>query len=124
MTDLGDPRSVSKRTKDLYRSSAARAEMYKAIMGLRQGRDFIAYYLERCHVNSPSFSVEALKMAFLEGERNIGLQILADVTSAAPELYAQMLREQGEADVIRHTVDARTIADGADAASDAFDDAA
>jgi hypothetical protein len=66
------PKSVSKRTKDTLRSAHARAEMLRAIMGLRQGRDFISDYLARCHINAPSFSVEPLRMAFLEGERNIG----------------------------------------------------
>jgi hypothetical protein len=117
VTNLGDPKDVSKRSKDTLRAAAERREMLRAIMGLRQGRDFINDYLGRCHINAPSFSPDALRMAFLEGERNIGLQLLADVTSAVPELYAQMLKEQGEKDDGRTLTDARDT-DPGDASSD------
>jgi hypothetical protein len=40
-----------------------------------------------------TFSIEALSMAFQEGERNIGLELLADLMAASPDMFIAMLRE-------------------------------
>jgi hypothetical protein len=40
-----------------------------------------------------SFSTNALTMAFSEGQRNEGLRLLAQITTHAPERYAEMLKE-------------------------------
>jgi hypothetical protein len=105
MTDLGDPTAVRERNKRNREGATERKEMLKAVMGLKQGRALVADWLARCHVNAPSFNPDALRMAFAEGERNIGLQMLADITSATPAEYATMLREIGEKDAVRSVVE-------------------
>jgi hypothetical protein len=43
-----------------------------------------------------SFSTNALQMAFWEGNRNVGLQIKAEIAEASPEHWRLMQEEAGE----------------------------
>jgi hypothetical protein len=44
--------------------------------------------------------METIAMAFKEGERNIGLQILRDLMRACPDMYVLMMREANERDTL------------------------
>lgn len=57
------------------------------------GRRWLYQKLEECHIYSTSFTTNALAMAFNEGERNVGLRLVAELTAASPENYLQMLKE-------------------------------
>jgi hypothetical protein len=70
------------------------------VMAEPVGREYFYDLLAGCHVYSSSFGTNALAMAFREGERNVGLRLVVDVTEASPDLYLQMLKE---ADHGRHT---------------------
>jgi hypothetical protein len=61
--------------------------------------------LERTHCFGSSFGTNALAMAFAEGERNVGLQLLNDIMSVAPDQYVLMMREKNG----REHADARTL---------------
>jgi hypothetical protein len=52
--------------------------------------------LETCHIFSTSFSDVDLRMAFMEGQREIGLRLLMDIMGACPDHYIQMMRESNE----------------------------
>lgn len=61
-----------------------------------------------------------MDMAFSEGERNVGLRLLAELTAASPELYLLMLKEVEDE---RRTADDRNstrvgFADDADSDDD------
>jgi hypothetical protein len=43
-----------------------------------------------------SYSSNPIRMAFLEGERNIGLRLVADIMSHCPRRYAEMMQEASE----------------------------
>lgn len=65
----------------------------KWLMAHKQGRRFIAKVLEQHGVYRSSFRLEALEMAFLEGQRNHGLALIRDLHEHTPERYAEMLQE-------------------------------
>lgn len=71
---------------------------FRTIVATRAGRRFIWRYLGRCGVFESSFIPEQKEAAtfFREGERNIGLQLLAEINRAQPEAYALMLKEAKE----------------------------
>lgn len=98
MVDLGDQESVRERNKDLRPAAVLRAEMLKAIMGLKQGRKWIYWLLGECHVFAPIFDKNALSMAHSEGERNVGLKVLAELQSNHEMIgfYNLMLNEANE----------------------------
>jgi hypothetical protein len=58
------------------------------------GRSWTRELLESCHIFHASFTGEALSSAFKEGERSIGLRLLAGIMRAYPEAYVQMMSEQ------------------------------
>lgn len=79
-------------------------EIVRGIMSVKAGRQWMLGKLEACHVFAPTFSTNGLQMAFAEGERNIGLKLLADIMVACPDHYILMMREQNERSA---TADAR-----------------
>lgn len=69
-------------------------EDLRAVLEGSFGRRFVWRYLGLCGVFHSSFAVNAEQTAFNEGQRNIGLQLLADVNEADPDAYAKMLNEK------------------------------
>jgi hypothetical protein len=59
------------------------------------GRRFVVRLLDKmCGVWSTSYSESASRMAWLEGHRNIGLGILADIDELGTEVYFKLLKER------------------------------
>lgn len=62
-----------------------------------QGKRFIWRYLTQCGVFKTSFTGNN-QTFFLEGQRNIGLQLLTDVNEADPQLYVDIMKANKEGD--------------------------
>ena len=76
------------------------------LLSLVQFRRFVWRYLGRCGLYQTSFSDAANQTYFLEGKRQVGLEIMADITEADPDSYLRMMneakvREKAEAPPIR-----------------------
>lgn len=87
-----------------------RQEIMASIMSLPASRAWMWDILVSCHVFAPTFALNPYSTAFAEGERNIGLRLLADIMSACPDQYVQMTREANERDASRNA--ARTNRNG------------
>ena len=94
--NAADTKAIRRAIKADKASTEQRLGVIASTMSNPAGRDYIYSVLERCHVFASTYSPSALAMAFAEGERNIGLQLLADVMSAAPEQYVFMMREAND----------------------------
>lgn len=68
-------------------------EVIKNIMSTTAGRAWMFDRLSTCHIFDSSFSNDSLRMAFAEGERNIGLKDLAHIVTICPDLYLLMQQE-------------------------------
>ena len=66
------------------------------VMSNKSGRRFMRRLLAETGVYRESFDPNALRMAHREGERNVGLRLLAAVQSACPERYLEMLQEHSK----------------------------
>jgi hypothetical protein len=104
----------------------ARLDVVHGIMDTKSGRAYMLSRLERCHIFESSFSSDLCTMAFREGERNVGLQDLADIMKSCPDMYVLMLRENDERNTGHDS--ARPPTNGAGAShtpdpGDTFDDA-
>jgi hypothetical protein len=97
--DAGDPQHVRERMSVAKRREAAKRSVIREVMAKNIGRDWIYEMLSLCHVYSSSFDGNALRMAYLEGERNVGLRMMADVVQASPDRYLEMLAENGDKNV-------------------------
>lgn len=62
------------------------------ILNTAQGRRLLWRYLEICGVFKSSFTGSS-ETFYLEGQRNVGLKILADITETSPEAYMLMMKE-------------------------------
>lgn len=78
----------------------------KFIMGHKQGRRYVWRQLGRYGVFRSTFNTEPLLMAFKEGARNHGLQLIADIHQHCPERYAEMQKENNGKR--KHVGDSRT----------------
>lgn len=94
--DLGDESSVTTRQRELKVRENAQDTVLRVMMEQKEIRKWMFELLSRCHMFQTSFSKSALEMAFMEGARNVGLQVQNDLVRVSPELYLKMMKEQQE----------------------------
>lgn len=68
----------------------------RAVMNTHEGRRFAWHLLEQAGIYRSSYSHEPQAMAFNEGRRSSGLQLMGILTTHCPEQYAKMAAEQSE----------------------------
>ena len=62
-----------------------------------QSRRFLWWLLSSCGIYATSFNESAALAALREGERNVGLRVLAEIGRVYPLAYAELMREQIDA---------------------------
>ena len=93
--DTSNPEAVNKVRKKAARTRADRLEFIKAAMGLSQGRAWFYDILLFCKCfEGPYVAGDPYATAMKCGQQNIGLRILDDLQTAAPDNYLQMIKEQ------------------------------
>ena len=70
----------------------------EAILNGAEGRWWLAGLLDYCGAFSQRYGLDgdALGMAWRDGRANVGLHLLAQIETHAPDRYAQMMRERRE----------------------------
>lgn len=92
--DTSDPVAVNTARKRAARADRERHDVVASLMEIKEGRAWMHGMLDVCHCFATSFvQGDALSSAFKEGERNIGLRLLADVMKSAPDQYVTMIKE-------------------------------
>lgn len=93
MTDASDPKEL----RDAVKKEKTREQVAKdgllATMSTVSGRAWLHSFLLKCAPFRSPFSSDALQMSFNAGEANIGLQLIAEMDEASPDLYLQMMKE-------------------------------
>lgn len=86
----------SKREADAQKRVVREREVsdFKWLMSSQRGRRIVWRLLGLSSVDRLSFDTNAMRMAFNEGNRNVGLQLLNEVMALTPELYPVMMKEQ------------------------------
>lgn len=93
--DAGDRTHVSERhTRRRLRVEREDAD-FIWLMNQKEGRRFVWRLLKICHLYESSFTGTSA-IIFREGERNVGLQVVADITRLCPNLFARMMGETAE----------------------------
>jgi hypothetical protein len=93
--NAADPEQVAAAKEKSESLNDRRLNDIREVLNTRRGRRFFWRYLEICGVYKTS-NADQHQIFFNEGMRNIGLQLLADLNEAAPEVYLIMLREAQE----------------------------
>ena len=96
MYDAGNKKDVRRLEKQAKLHDQQRKEIVVGIMSVAPGRQWVCDLLEHCHVFSTSFSDHSGRMAFMEGQREVGLRLLLDIMGACPDQYVQMMRERND----------------------------
>src|SRR5438034_7377082 len=94
--NASERKDVRRAEKEAKLAERQRYEITSYIMSTAPSRAWMHDKLETCHVFRSSFATDALAMAFAEGERNIGLQLLNDIMQACPNNYILMMEEANE----------------------------
>lgn len=90
--DAGDEDHVAARSQDAKAREAQRREGLRKIMGSPEGRLWMYGLLEACGVFRTSFTGNS-ETFMREGQRNIGLRIMAEIDRDHDQAYVQMCRE-------------------------------
>jgi len=92
--NAGDKKQVNEKRTKKGREDFRIKNIVLDIMQTSQGREYFYGLLEFCHIWRLTFDPENQSITcFREGERNVGLKVLADINQASPDLYHQMCRE-------------------------------
>lgn len=92
--DTSSPDAVNKARTRAGRARREQLEVVGGLMDVVQGRAWLYSVLEGCHVFATSFVPgDPHGTSFKEGERNAGLRVLADIMTAAPDKYVDMVKE-------------------------------
>jgi len=95
--DAFDPVQVNKARQKAARANRARQEVVAGLMSTKAGRLWIFDTLVGCHIFTPSFvQGDPGASAFRDGERNVGLKLMADIMASAPDLWVKMNKEGNE----------------------------
>lgn len=92
--DASDPRQVNQRKRRAKTRQADEDEVIRGLLGSFKGRAWYWKQLSACHIFEASWRQDGTDaMIFREGERNIGLRLLAQLMRASPESYVLMTQE-------------------------------
>jgi hypothetical protein len=97
MYDASNRKDIRRAEKRAAIAERARINFLCAAMSRPEGRAWYHDFLESCHLFSDPFSGDALREAYLKGERNIGLKVFADIHAHCPDKYIQMMKEANNA---------------------------
>lgn len=91
--DTSDPIEVNKARKKESRTRADRLHFVQAAMTTEQGRAWFYDLLLFTKVIKTPFDEDPYRTAFNCGQQNIGLRVLSDIQTAAPDEYLVMISE-------------------------------
>lgn len=92
--DPADQKQVQDRTRKVKDRQRELDATIKALMSHQPGREWVWDHLSACGLYRMSAHAGDAHMTYFhEGERNVGLRLLAQLQRACPELYATMTKE-------------------------------
>lgn len=96
--DASNPEQVKKAKVAAETRDALSREFLTEALSKPAGRNWFWSLLSACHVFETSFQQgDPMSTAFREGERNVGLRMIAEITNASPDSLVQMMKEKGNA---------------------------
>lgn len=114
--NAADRKDIRRREKQAKLADLQRREVIVQLMGTTAGRQWVWDRLGDCHMFVTTFNGDPYQSAFMEGQRAIGLTLLADIMLACPDSYILAMREAN----VRSTIDERRsspVSDGGDSGS-------
>lgn len=96
----GEPDEGLKRKRTRAKKDAQRQleSDYQQLMSTKWGRRLMWEWLSRAGIYQSSFTTHSGQMAFNEGRRNFGLELVGDLTNFTPIEFDEMHKENRPAD--------------------------
>jgi hypothetical protein len=94
--DASDEAQVRQRELKARRREKADRDVVASLLSSPDGRAWAWAKLASTHIYETSFSSDPIAMAFREGERNIGLQFLSEISRTSPESLILMMKERSD----------------------------
>lgn len=91
--DTSDKEAVNKQRKKSARTRAQRLEFIEAAMTTEQGRAWFYDLLVFCKIFSTAYIEGSDRTIYNLGAQNVGLRVLDDIQTAAPDKYITMITE-------------------------------
>jgi hypothetical protein len=95
--NAADAKQVERAEREERRRNRQAREDIREVMGLACGRRVIRRLLEHAGIYRLSYAGETNATMFNEGQRNVGLEMLANLNRYCPDLYVLMMQETHEA---------------------------
>ena len=95
--NASDPAQVKEAAQKVKYGREQELNDVRTILATREGLRFMWRYLTECGIFKTSMTGSS-QTFFLEGRRDVGLRLLADVNEADPEAYFRMLSEDKKSD--------------------------
>jgi len=95
---VGDVAEVARRERKRKITQAAQRAALARLIEDRAGRAWVRGLLTLCHLTTSSYRENTNAMYFAEGERNIGIFLLAEITAAVGNELVGALLTKGEMD--------------------------
>lgn len=118
MPNAASRASVRAAEKESQQLDAVRRQVITGLMSHPDGRRYVHEELQSAHIFSTSFNADTHVMSFLEGERNSGLRLFADIMRHCPEQFIQMMREKNARDDLDASRDTQPDPDPDEPAAD------
>lgn len=112
--DASNRRDVRAAEKQAKLVEQQRREIVTGIMSVIPGRSWMCDILESCHIFATSYNDIGYRMAFMEGQREVGIRLLTDIMGACPDQYVLMMRERNERNTAHDARRSRQDANGRD----------
>lgn len=91
---MSDPQKLQQAVHE--RRRLRRLDALRAVMDSPLGRIFVSEVIAECGIYRLSFASDPHQTAFAEGERNVGLRLLAECQRDAPLSFALMQQETAD----------------------------
>jgi hypothetical protein len=91
-TNAADPRQIREAKQTSREIRKQELKDVGLILSTIEGRRFFFRYLCECGIFKTSFTGSS-ETFFREGQRNVGLSLLADLNDADPTMYAKIMEE-------------------------------
>lgn len=93
VTNASDHRQLKKARKTEKNQRDDELNDLRVLIGTPEGRRFLWRVLNRCHIFESAFNDNAVTMAFLVGEDNVGKFLLAEIIEADPRALMLLMSE-------------------------------
>lgn len=90
--DAGDAESVGRKKADANARALRKREALRRLLSDPAGREWVWDLLADCYIFGTTYTGNA-ETYFREGKRNVGLQVLDEMHKAAPDSFANMMKE-------------------------------